>query len=81
MQEEVAWHFIGCIICCTNKLNNMKQGIYHPLLVPTRHWEIISMDFVEGLQTTGKRHDYLFVVVDKFGKILLAWFHACTCPS
>jgi hypothetical protein len=64
MQEDVAQYIRGRILCCTNKHNNMKQCLYHPLPIPTRPWESISLDFVRGLPTTRKRHDYLFVVVD-----------------
>jgi hypothetical protein len=36
MQEDVAWYIRGCIICCTMKPSNRKQGLYHPLPVPTQ---------------------------------------------
>jgi hypothetical protein len=39
MQENVARYIRGCILCCTSKPNNKKQGLYHPLLVPTRPWK------------------------------------------
>jgi hypothetical protein len=71
MQEYVARHIRGCILCCTRKPNNMNQGLYHPLCVPTRPWEHISMDFVGGLPTTRKEHDYLFVVVDMLNKMCI----------
>jgi hypothetical protein len=56
---------------CTNKPNNRKQGLYHPLPIPTQPWESISMDFVGGLAATRKGHDYLLVVVDKFNKMCI----------
>jgi hypothetical protein len=71
MQEYVAWYIRGCILFCTNNPNNRKQGLYHPLLIPTRPWEIISMDFVGGLPTTKKGHDYLLMVVDRLIKICI----------
>jgi len=49
--------------------DNQKQGPYHPLPVPTHPWENISMDFVGGLPTTRKGHDYMFVVFDRFNKM------------
>jgi hypothetical protein len=66
MQEYLALHIRGCILCCTNMPSNRKQGLYHPLLVPTQPRENISMDFVGGLPRTGKGHDYLFMLVDRF---------------
>jgi hypothetical protein len=71
MQEDVARYIIGCILCCTSKPSNRKQGLYHLLHVPTRPWESISMDFVGGLPTTKKGHDYLFMVVDRFSKMCI----------
>jgi hypothetical protein len=71
MQEDATHYIRGCILCCTNKPNNRKQGLCHPFRVLTRPWESISMDFVGGLPTTRKGRDYLFVVVDKFNKMCI----------
>jgi hypothetical protein len=71
MQEDVARYIRGCILCCTINPNKRKQGLYHPLHVPTGPWEIISMDFVGCLPTTKKGHDYLYVVVDRFNKMCI----------
>ena len=71
MQEDATWYIRECILCCTNKPNNKKQGLYHPLPVPTQPWESISMYFVGGLPTTRKGHEYLFVVVDRFRKMFI----------
>jgi hypothetical protein len=49
----------------------MKHGIYHPLPIITRPWESISMDFLGGLLTKQKGHDYLFVVADRFNKMYI----------
>ena len=59
----------GCSLCCTSKPSNRKLGLYQPLLVPSRLWECISMDFVGGLPMTKKDHDYLFVIMDRFSKM------------
>jgi len=57
------------MLCCTNKPSNSKNGLYHPLPIPTHPWESISMDFVGDLLTRKKGHDYLFVVVDRVNKM------------
>ena len=78
MQEHVASFIRGCMLCCTWKPSKIKQSLYNPLLVPTHPWENISMDFVGGLLTTKKGHDYLFMVVDRFNKMCVLM--PCTKP-
>ena len=71
MGENVACYIRGCKFCCTSKLSNRKQGLYHPFPIPTRPWEIISLDFVGGFPITRKGHDYIFVVVDRFNNMCI----------
>ncbi len=78
MQEQVAKFIRGCMLCCTSKPSNMKHGLYYPLHVPTHPWERFSMDFMGGLPTTRKRHDYLFVVVDKFNNMCVLMLYRKT---
>ncbi|GJU16905.1 retrotransposon protein, putative, ty3-gypsy subclass [Tanacetum coccineum] len=49
--------------------NGMKQDVAtFPLEIPMWKWDEISMDFVTGLPTTQKRHDAIWVVVDRLTK-------------
>jgi hypothetical protein len=68
MNESVSRYVRGCSLCDASKHRNIKFGLYTPLLVLSRPWEIISMDFVAGLPMSKKNHYYLYVVVDRFIK-------------
>lgn len=54
-----------------NKPSNRKLGLYTPLPIPSRPWESISMDFVEGLPLSREGDDYVYVGVDRFGKMCI----------
>nr|GFC67321.1 hypothetical protein [Tanacetum cinerariifolium] len=44
------------------------SGLLQPLEIPMWKWVEISMDFVTGLPTTQKRHDAIWVAVDRLTK-------------
>jgi hypothetical protein len=49
--------------------------IYIHLLVPSRPWETISMDFLDGMVKTKHGYVYIFVLMEHFSKmvILILW--------
>ena len=58
----------SCLTCQQAKPDRAKYpGLLQPLPVPEGAWQIISMDFVEGLPKSGSS-DTILVVVDKFSK-------------
>ncbi|GKA69579.1 transposon ty3-I gag-pol polyprotein [Tanacetum coccineum] len=71
MHQDVNRFVKGCILCSTSKPSNRKVGLYTPLPVPSRPWESISMDFLGGLPKTRRGNDYLFVIVDRFSKMVV----------
>jgi hypothetical protein len=50
---------------------NRKSGIYMPLPIPSRPWELVSMDFIGGLPITNKGINYFIVVIDHFNKMAI----------
>ena len=68
-----------CCQCQLAKHRKQNVSLYTPLLVPDRLWQDVSMDFVLGLPHTLKKHDSIFVLVDKFSK--MAHFIPCSKTS
>lgn len=57
-----------CVICQQAKSERVKYPcLLQPLPVPTHAWQIVSIDFIEGLPKS-KGCDCILVVVDKFSK-------------
>ncbi|GKD26476.1 putative nucleotidyltransferase, ribonuclease H [Tanacetum coccineum] len=55
--------------CQQVKIEHQRaSGLLQPLEIPMWKWDEISMDFVTGLPTTQKRHDAIWVVVDRLTK-------------
>jgi hypothetical protein len=58
----------SCASCQQAKPNKAEYpGLLSPLPIPEGAWHIISLDFIEGLPTSGK-DNCILVVVDKFSK-------------
>jgi hypothetical protein len=73
----------ACLICQQAKPNRAKYpGLLAPLPVPKGAWQVISMDFIEGLARSGSANCIL-VVVDKFSKYnhLIPLLHPFTAVS
>jgi hypothetical protein len=67
--KKVVTDFVKtCVICQQSKPDRHKlPGLLQPLPVPSGAWQIISLDFVEGLPVSG-RFNSILVVVDSFTK-------------
>jgi hypothetical protein len=71
LRQDVGKYIRSCTACAISKPTTKKQGLYTPLPTPDRPWESISMDYMSGLPSTKRGNDCVFVVVDRFSKMVI----------
>jgi hypothetical protein len=70
MKAAIRSFVASCSICVQAKPDRARYlGLLSPLPVPKNSWEVISMDFIEGLPTSGHAN-CIMVVVDKFSHFI-----------
>lgn len=68
MKADVHKFVKGCVVCQQAKPDRTKlPGLLQPLEVPSQAWHTLSLDFVEGLPSSGQ-FNCILVVVDSFTK-------------
>nr|GFC38566.1 retrotransposon protein, putative, Ty3-gypsy subclass [Tanacetum cinerariifolium] len=69
MKRDVATFVSKCLICQKVKIEHQwASGLLQQLDIPVWKLDEISMDFVTGLPQTQRRHDAIWVVVDRLTK-------------
>ncbi|GKB82482.1 retrotransposable element Tf2 [Tanacetum coccineum] len=69
MKRDVATFVSKCLTCQQVKIKHQRaSGLLQPLEIPVWKWDEISMDFVTGLPRTQRKHDAIWVVVDRLTK-------------
>jgi hypothetical protein len=69
MKGEIAEYVSGCDTCQRIKASHLKTaGQMQPLSIPAWKWDNISMDFIVGLPLTPRKHDSIWVIVDRLTK-------------
>ena len=69
MRSEVEKYVKNCKVCQYAKGRIQNTGLYVPLPIPDRPWDMVSMDFVSGLPKMQRGNDTIFVVVDRFSQM------------
>jgi hypothetical protein len=68
MKQDIKQYVAHCTVCQQAKTEHVgSPGLLQPLPIPKKAWEIVSLDFVEGLPKSSK-YDTILVVIDKFSK-------------
>ena len=70
MWREVDKLVKSCQMCQVPQGSATKVGLYLPFSISEQPWTDVSMDFVLGLPRTQKGNDSIFVVVDRFSKMV-----------
>lgn len=69
MKQDVATFVAKCLTCQQVKIEHQRaSGLLQPLEIPTWKWDQISTEFVTGFPNTQKRHDAIWVVIDRLTK-------------
>ena len=69
MKGDVVDFVSKCQTCQLIKAQHQLPGrLLQPLEIPTWKWECVTCDFITKLPRTQKRHDSIWVVVDRLTK-------------
>jgi hypothetical protein len=69
MKNDIVNNVARCLECQKVKVEHRHStGLLQSHVIPKSKWEVISMDIFFGFPMTTRRHDYIFVVVDKLKK-------------
>lgn len=83
MRDSIRAHIAGCVECQRNKSSSQKpMGLLHPLQIPEKRWESISLDFMMPLPKTRAGYDGILVIVDRLSKMMHCFpVHTTRCWS
>ncbi|KAK2427510.1 hypothetical protein QL285_026084 [Trifolium repens] len=69
MKRDVAEFVASCLTCQKAKIEHQRPaGMLQSLDIPEWKWDSISMDFITGLPKTRRKHDSIWVIVDRLTK-------------
>ena len=69
MKRDVLEFVTKCLVCQKVKAEHqVPSGLLQTIKIPEWKWDRITMDFVVGLPLTGRKHDSVWVVVDRLTK-------------
>jgi hypothetical protein len=71
LRQDVSKYIRSCTDCAISKPATKQQGLYTHVPTLDRPWESILMDYMSGLSSTKQGNDCVFMVVDRFSKMVI----------
>ena len=69
MKKDIVEYVSKCLTCQQVKAKHqVSSGLLNPIPIPQWKWDNITMDFVSNFPLTQKKHDSVWVIVDKLTK-------------
>ena len=69
MKRDIATYVSKCLTCQQVKAKHQVSfGLLNPIPIPQWKWDNITMDFVFGFPLTQKKHDSVWVIINKLIK-------------
>ena len=69
MKKDVSEFVTKCLVCQRVKAEHqVPSGLLQTIRIPEWKWDRITMDFFVGLPLTGRKHDSVWVIVDRLTK-------------
>ena len=69
MKKDISKYVATCLTCQQVKAEHqVASSLLNPLPIPQWKWDNITMDFVSGFPLTQRKHDTIWVIVDRLTK-------------
>ena len=69
MKKDISEYVSNYLTCLQVKAEHqVPSGLLNPLPIPQGKWENITMDFVSGFPLTQRKHDVVWVIMDRLTK-------------
>ena len=69
MENDISEYMSKCLTYQQVKAEHqVPSGLLNPLPIPQWKWDNITMDFVSGFPLTQRKHDSVWVIVDRLTK-------------
>ena len=69
MKRDISKYVAKCLMCQQVKAKHqVPSGLLNPLPIPQWKWDNITMDFLSGFPLIQRKHDAIWVIMDRLTK-------------